>query len=100
MKPEVRKARKQFERIRPKPASCCDRCGMTQEEHNALGYSKLQIHHIESIKSIGSAANRPDNYQTLCKPCHDEWHKFWELAGRDYGEFFVAPPFFQSLNQS
>jgi 5-methylcytosine-specific restriction endonuclease McrA len=97
MREEVRKARKAFDRSRPKPAACCQRCGMTQEEHIALGRSSLQIHHIRPIRELGMAANNPSNYHTLCKPCHDEWHKFWELAGKEYEDFFEAEPFFQKL---
>lgn len=70
---------------------------MSQEEHNALGKGKLQIHHIRPIRELGMAANDPSNFHTLCKPCHDEWHKFWELAGRSYEEFMAAPSFFKSL---
>lgn len=97
MREETKQARKHFDRTKPKAADTCQRCGMTQQEHNDLGKSKLQIHHIRSIKELGMAANDPSNYHTLCKPCHDEWHKFWELAGRSYQDFFTAAPFFQSL---
>ena len=70
---------------------------MTQEQHHAIGKGKLQIHHIRPIKELGMAANDPNNYHTLCYPCHREFHCFWEAAGRSYEDFFAAPSFFQSL---
>ena len=97
MREEVKKARKQFDKSRPTPAPCCDRCGMTKEMHVSLGKSSLQVHHVESIRDIGMEANRPDNYHTLCYFCHREWHCFWECAGRSYEDFFEADPFFVDI---
>lgn len=97
MRPEVTKARKEFERRKPKPKTVCDRCGMTVEEHKALGKSNLQIHHVEAIKDVGSAANREDNYVSLTYWCHREWHTFWEPLGLSWEDFMEAVPFREQL---
>lgn len=97
MRPEVKKARKQFERTRPKPKAVCDRCGMTAEEHKTLGKSSLQIHHVEAIREVGSRANRADNYVTLDYYCHREWHTFWEPLGLSWEDFMADTPFREQL---
>lgn len=80
---------------------CSLSCANTKEELTKHGYSwrarkhlgltcescgstvRLQAHHInQNIKD-----NRPENIQTLCKPCHDFWHstakrRGWSIAGR------------------
>ena len=99
MRDEVKKARKAFERSKPKPKDRCDRCGMTVEEHNALGKSKMQIHHIESIKDKGMAANAESNYVSLDYFCHREWHTFWEPLGLDWEDFMKATPFLDQLKR-
>lgn len=100
MREEVKKARKSFDRNRPTPATKCQRCGMTQEEHNALGRASLQIHHIRPIRELGMEANNPENYHTLCYWCHREYHTFWECADRKYEDFFEAEPFFNTVRNT
>ena len=97
MKPAVKKARKRFEQIKPQPAACCKRCGMTQSEHNERGKSKLQIHHTMALRDHGDAGNDPSTFDTLCYWCHREWHCFWETAERSYDDFMDCPPFLQQL---
>ena len=98
MNEHVTKARKSFDRVsKYHRAESCARCHMTQEQHNQYGYKQLQVHHRVPIRDAGSAANNPNNYDTLCKFCHDEWHKFAEKAGMSYQEWFEREPFFLQL---
>jgi predicted HNH restriction endonuclease len=97
MREEVKKARKAFQRQRIQPDCKCARCGMSQEQHTANGKGKLQIHHVESISKIGMAANRADNYMTLCRWCHREWHVFYEEAGISWEDFWASEVFRDSI---
>ena len=97
MRPEVKRARKQFENNRPKPDGCCKRCGMSQSEHNERGRQSLQIHHTMALKDHGEAGNDPATFDTLCYWCHKEWHGWWESLSRPYAEFMDATPFLQQL---
>ena len=93
MREEVRKARKQFDsQSKLHRKACCERCGMTLEEHNRYGYGQLQVHHKLPIKELGAAANDPTNYHTLCKFCHDGWHKFAEKLDIPYETWFRGTP--------
>ena len=99
MKPEVRKARSSFQKNKPDPGPVCDRCGMTQEEHNARGKGKLQIHHTMALKDHGMAGNDPSTYDSLCYWCHREWHTFWEYAGKSYDLFKSTRSFLSILEE-
>ena len=96
MRPEVKRARSRFEtqkRMKKlRPDTVCKRCGMSLEEHNALGKGQLQMHHVHAIEDGGDPVD-PENIHTLCYFCHKEWHTYWETFHPDYGEFMQAPPF-------
>ena len=95
MREEVTRARKQYElarrnrKVTPDP-QCC-RCGMTEQEHLGLGLSKLQLHHIEAIKDGGHPTD-PSNLITLCKFCHDWWHKYCEPFGIEWPQYINEEP--------
>jgi predicted HNH restriction endonuclease len=98
MRESVKEARKAFDKVsKYHRAPCCARCGMTAAEHLEYGYGQLQVHHKQPIRELGSAANDPKNYDTLCKFCHDEWHKFAEKLSMSYGEWFKLEPFLNQL---
>lgn len=100
MREEVKKARKEFDKVsKYHRADRCVRCQMTEEQHNRYGYKQLQVHHRVPIRELGSKANDPSNYDTLCKFCHDEWHKFAEKLGMDYMVWFERTPFLEQLAQ-
>ena len=95
MRDEVRVARKQYELARRNrkvvPAPCCKRCGMTEEEHRSFGYSSLQLHHIVAL-SDGGHPTDPANLITLCKFCHDGWHKYAEVFEVPWEEWWAEEP--------
>ena len=95
MREEVRKARKQYELARRNrkvvPDPCCKRCGLTAEEHRDFGYSSLQLHHIVPL-SEGGHPTDPENLITLCKFCHDHWHKFAEVFDVPWDEWWAEEP--------
>lgn len=101
MKEVVREARKSFDKVSKyhRAAKCC-RCGMTAEEHREYGYGQLQVHHRRSIRELGEKANDPKNYDTLCKFCHDEWHKFAEKLDMSYEDWFKLKPFLNQLKDA
>lgn len=95
MREEVTRARKQYELARRNrkvvPDCECSRCHMTAEEHASLGLSKLQLHHVVAIKDGGHPTD-PSNLITLCKFCHDWWHKYCELFGIEWSEYNKSEP--------
>ncbi|WP_370586787.1 HNH endonuclease signature motif containing protein [Synechococcus sp. PROS-9-1] len=100
MRDEVKVARKQYELARRNkkvvPAPVCSRCGMTLEEHQALGLANLQLHHVTALRDGGHPTD-PSNLITLCKFCHDWWHKYCEPFGRDWSEFMRDEPIHQQF---
>ena len=81
----VKPACKQYEIARRNrevlPEPVCSRCEMTAEEHKELGLSMLQLHHVVALKDGGHPID-PSSLITLCKFCHDWWHKYCEPFGR------------------
>lgn len=96
----VKKARKQYELARRNrkvvSAPVCSRCGMTEEEHRSFGNASLQLHHVIALKDGGHPTD-PENLITLCKFCHDWWHKYCEPFDRDWDEFMTSEPVHQTF---
>lgn len=64
---------------------------MTQAEHEQLGNRSLQQHHIVALKDGGHPTDR-SNLITLCKFCHDDWHKFAEKFDVPWDEWWEEEP--------
>jgi 5-methylcytosine-specific restriction endonuclease McrA/DNA invertase Pin-like site-specific DNA recombinase len=52
----------------------CQRCGMTDAEHESNYDQKLHVHHIEPFRTFDdpAEANQLDNLITLCRQCHND----------------------------
>lgn len=52
----------------------CQKCGISEEEHEQLYEMGLDVHHIVPIREFEEKeeANRLDNLVTLCRNCHNQ----------------------------
>jgi 5-methylcytosine-specific restriction endonuclease McrA len=64
---------------------------MTLEEHNRLGLRNLQLHHIKALRDGGHPTDK-ENLITLCKFCHDGWHKYAEVFGVSWESWWKEEP--------
>lgn len=55
----------------------CVECGIGRKEHQERFDQDLHVHHIEPLREIGNytEANKLENLQTLCFPCHRQLEK-------------------------